>query len=266
MFGKMRKSGLLMAALLVFAAVAVKPAAVKAETSVVPDESIPATISITLKDVDDGTPAAGATVVAKKVGAVHVENGADYSFVPVDELAESGISFEDITSPSLAAELTKYISENKIELTTKEAVTGSDGFVSFSEHPIGIWLFENKEAADGFSIFNPFIVSVPRYDEAEKLYQYEVDASPKVSVKQLPSTPTPSITVTPSIGTPTPSTVTPSTATPKTPKTPNTPNTPTPVRDYSRLPQTGQLWWPVPVLALVGAAFVLVGWFRRRSN
>jgi LPXTG-motif cell wall-anchored protein len=60
--------------------------------------------------------------------------------------------------------------------------------------------------------------------------------------------------------------VTPSTATPKTPKTPNTPNTPTPVRDYSRLPQTGQLWWPVPVLALVGAAFVLVGWFRRRSN
>ena len=35
---------------------------------------------------------------------------------------------------------------------------------------------------------------------------------------------------------------------------------------YGRLPQTGQLNWPVPVLALAGLALVAVGvWLTRRK-
>lgn len=265
MFGKMRKNVLLLAALLVLVAVLIKPAQVQAETSIIPKESIPGTVSITLKDIDSDTPAAGAKIIAKKVGQIIVENGGDYFFAPVEELAESGISFEDIKSTTLAAELAGYISDNNVQLISQESVVGTDGFVSFSDLPIGLWLFENSEAADGFELFNPFIVTVPYWNEETELYEYEVDATPKVAVQKTPTTPTPSITITPSIGTPTPSTVTPSTATPST-ATPTATATPTPVRDYSRLPQTGQLWWPVPVLALAGAALVLVGWFRRRSN
>lgn len=33
-----------------------------------------------------------------------------------------------------------------------------------------------------------------------------------------------------------------------------------------KLPQTGQLWWPVPILAVLGAAFLTVGIIRRRRN
>ena len=32
-----------------------------------------------------------------------------------------------------------------------------------------------------------------------------------------------------------------------------------------RLPQTGQLWWPVPLLALTGSFLFLVGWLRRKE-
>ena len=32
------------------------------------------------------------------------------------------------------------------------------------------------------------------------------------------------------------------------------------------LPQTGQLWWPVPVLLCAGALFVVVGLIRRRGS
>ena len=32
-----------------------------------------------------------------------------------------------------------------------------------------------------------------------------------------------------------------------------------------KLPQTGQLWWPVPVLALAGMTLFAVGWIRRRA-
>lgn len=39
-----------------------------------------------------------------------------------------------------------------------------------------------------------------------------------------------------------------------------------PNSDWSKLPQTGQLWWPVPVLACAGVALVLVGLARRRAG
>ena len=32
-----------------------------------------------------------------------------------------------------------------------------------------------------------------------------------------------------------------------------------------KLPQTGQLWWPVPVLACAGLGCIAVGLFRRRE-
>ncbi len=42
--------------------------------------------------------------------------------------------------------------------------------------------------------------------------------------------------------------------------------TPTPTKTTSRLPQTGQLWWPVVILALLGALFLLIGMIRRQSS
>lgn len=49
--------------------------------------------------------------------------------------------------------------------------------------------------------------------------------------------------------------------TPSTPSTPDTPVSP----GKPALPQTGQLWWPVPVLIAVGLLFVVIGLIRRRG-
>lgn len=48
----------------------------------------------------------------------------------------------------------------------------------------------------------------------------------------------------------------------KEPPPPENPEKP----DEPKLPQTGQLWWPVPVLFGAGIAFVAAGIFRRRSG
>lgn len=45
----------------------------------------------------------------------------------------------------------------------------------------------------------------------------------------------------------------------------NTRPGPKPVRP-STLPQTGQLWWPVPLLAGGGMVLFLIGWLRRRND
>lgn len=39
-----------------------------------------------------------------------------------------------------------------------------------------------------------------------------------------------------------------------------------PTESGDKLPQTGQLWWPVPVLALAGVLLLLMGWIRRKES
>lgn len=43
-------------------------------------------------------------------------------------------------------------------------------------------------------------------------------------------------------------------------------SSPTTSTPSGRLPQTGQLWWPVPFLAILGIAFFAIGWVRRNSG
>ena len=73
-------------------------------------------------------------------------------------------------------------------------------------------------------------------------------------------TPTPTLTPTGSVSpTPTP-TVSPS-PTPTPTVSPAPTKTPVPT-----LPQTGQLWWPVPVLVWAGLVLIILGLVRRRSD
>ena len=50
-----------------------------------------------------------------------------------------------------------------------------------------------------------------------------------------------------------------------TPTPTNTPR-PTPTMDPSVLPQTGQTWWPVPLLMAAGLGLVLMGMVLRRGD
>ena len=48
---------------------------------------------------------------------------------------------------------------------------------------------------------------------------------------------------------------------------PSDPTETTPTEpDGPKLPQTGQLWWPVPLMAIVGMVLVLLGWMRRKES
>lgn len=52
------------------------------------------------------------------------------------------------------------------------------------------------------------------------------------------------------------------TNTPEIPDTPDEPEKP----DEPHLPQTGQLWWPVPTLAMAGLFLIAAGLLRRRGE
>ena len=110
------------------------------------------------------------------------------------------------------------------------------GFSGLAE---GIYLVVQTKAANGYEMFSPFLVSLPMRENGQ--WKYQVEAMPKieVSVSGKPETPV---------------------------KQPV--STPKPVSSGNnlRLPYTGQLIWPVPVMAIAGMLLFAVGWSLRKDK
>lgn len=174
----------------------------------------------------EGNPVPGGTLTLYRVGDIREDNG-DYSFALTGEYAESGVSLEHPDSVSLAGTLAAYTSENKLSGT--EIDIGEDGIAFADGLELGLYLAMQTEASNGYEAVVPFLVSIPAIEDGT--YVYDVDASPKMSVLI------------------------------ETEPEPSRPGVPS----DSVLPQTGQLNWPVPVLAISGMCLFLVG-FALRSG
>ncbi len=159
-------------------------------------------------------------------GASSEGSSGDYGFVLTAEFSESGIELDDISDSVLAQSLAEYALTQ--ELAGAEVVIGEDGSWSISGLELGLYLVMQTEAAEGYEAISPFLVSLPYYDATTRELFYEVDAQPKME------------TLVPII-------------------VPEDPEPETPVTNNPKLPQTGQLNWPVPVMALLGVVFLIIG-------
>ena len=99
----------------------------------------------------------------------------------------------------------------------------ADGSAAFTELELGLYLAVQTDAAPGYSRLAPFLVSVPYMEDGT--YQYEIDATVKGELERTP--------------------------TPTEPEKPSDPS----------LPATGQLNWPIPVLATLGVLLFATGWW-----
>lgn len=181
--------------------------------------------SITIEMEYDGTAVIGGTMTVYQVGEVAEDDG-NYTFVKAESMrAFSGV-YEDLSSPELAEELAAFVNANAISPNT--TVENQSGKVIFSNLKLGLYLIVQTQAAEGYEPLKPFLVSVPINEDGQ--YVYEVEARGKFQVQQALK-----------------------------PATPDTPvNQP-----GSRLPQTGQLNWPVPVLTVAGLLLFAFGWLLR---
>ena len=199
---------------------------VSAAAQSVPDESRNGHCSITVSMTYKGKAVCGGTLALYKVGDVAEDDG-NYSFVPVKEIQADIPEFGDIESPDLAGKLCKL--ESKLTpVTDLPKKVGEDGKATFSDLTFGLYLVVQKTAASGYGKTAPFLVSVP-YLYADE-YQYDVTSQPKTDLEREVK-----------------------------PTAPPSPG------GGKKLPQTGQLWWPVTVLACAGLGCIAVGLFRRRE-
>lgn len=182
--------------------------------------------SVTVSMKDKGEPVPGGSLTACKVADI-VENNGNYSFALTEEFAQSGIDISDLTATNLAAELAEYAKNHSLEGIEREV--GEDGTVKFAGLELGLYLFVQNNPADGYAPVEPFLVTVPYFDGEQ--YVYDVNATPKVDLeKELETEPTTEPTEPPD------------------------------------LPQTGQLNWPVPILAVAGMALIVIGWMMRTGK
>ena len=165
------------------------------------------------------------------MGYVH-ENDGNYSFKPVTAVQSVVTEFEDIQSPDLAQKLAKQV-DKLTPVTTKPVTIDKNGAAAFTDLDFGLYLVVQETAASGYKKTAPFLVSVPYLDDGA--YVYAVASDPKTELEREVK--------------------------------PTTPTTPHSSSDSGgKLAQTGQLWWPVPVLICAGLGYIVVGLFRRRRD
>ena len=160
------------------------------------------------------------------------QKGEKYEFVPIDVLKSSNIDLSNPTDLALAQTLLKYVQQYRITKITSPIVEGN---CVFPDLPVGLYLiWQNPaDATKGFNSIQPFLISIPRAQDGQ--YIHDVVAKPKVPLVTVP--PTPSVP----------------------------PPTPPP-----KVPQTGQLNWPVPVMGGIGFTLFALGLMlysgKRRSD
>lgn len=176
-----------------------------------------------------------------KVGDIAEEDG-NYRFVPVEKLKGINVDLNNVTDPTLASKLVSY---GKAARLSKISVPITEGRASFADLSPGLYVVwqDEEDATEGFSPIQPFLISIPRFQNGE--YILDVLCDPKVPVETEPTTPPPSP--------PPPPTTPPSTPPPST-TPPKPPGNPPP-----KVPQTGQLNWPVPVMAISGCILFVLG-------
>lgn len=153
-------------------------------------------------------------------------NGTDY--VPTDPFVDSGISIAALVKEPSAEAANAVCQYVKKHQIESMSAHSQTGEVVFDSLDCAIWLVFCQEEQE--YTFNPYFVFLPQ--TMNDKVQYEVIAEPKV--EQNMEKPEPTL--------------------------PNTNQT------VGKLPQTGQLWWPILMLAIAGVCFIALGIIELRNK
>lgn len=194
--------------------------------------------SITVSVKYDGKAISGAKFTCIQMAYVRETKGTESGFhfyrLFDDVLIEDDRVTKD--AAALAQELETVYKDNKDRFDFREWTleTGKDGKVTFHSLEPGLYLIRQPSATPGYTKMAPFLVSVPYVvkDSGGWHYEYDVNASAKSELEKEPE-----------------------------------PTAPPPTKPTDpSLPQTGQLWWPVPLLAVAGMTLFAAGFALSRGK
>ena len=137
-------------------------------------------ISVTLTEQYEKAPIASAELSVYHIATVGIKTDKKLNYIYTNAFAAIGIAIDD---PDLATKLDAYLSEN--EVAAIKLCTDTNGTASCTDLPLGLYFVRQTNAVEGFAPCTPFLVTVPM--ESTDGYVYAVNASPKTEVAKLTS-------------------------------------------------------------------------------
>ena len=135
-------------------------------------------VSVTLTEQYDKTPIVGAELSVYYIATVGINTDGNLNYIFTEEFSEIDIAIDD---PELAGKLDAYLSEN--EVPALQLRTDAIGTAVCENLPLGLYFIRQTNTVEGFAPCTPFVVTVPM--ENAKGYVYAVNASPKTEVAKL---------------------------------------------------------------------------------
>lgn len=185
--------------------------------------------SITLTLQYKGDPIKDGTFSCIQVADV-ISEDANYYF---RQLLNKNVIYKTIPDVNEVEKLVKDKENSKFFEKYTVTLTNKTGTVKFTNLKPGLYLIVQNVKSEGYSQIKPFLVSVPQNINGKYIFDVNACIKHELAPKPKPECPE---------------------------TTPTTPCTPTP-KPPQKLPQTGQLNWPVPVLAASGMIMFLLGWW-----
>ncbi len=201
---------------------AVGASAIEEDLSTLPDLTQKGSLTFTMDA--EGVPLDNGNLNLYYVATIERVSEQNYDFKLLDALALEGATLDtdNLNDVDQVKKLLDCAQGVFDEYLSKPI---EDGEVRFADLDAGLYLVwqGSEDASEGYDAIAPFLISIPKWENDR--YLFDVEADPKVPFETEP--------------------------------TPPTPPPPPPPPD---IPQTGQLNWPVPVMAITGAVLLIVGW------
>ena len=225
------------------------------------DLSKKGSVELTIVNTTTGAGFSGINLELTKVADIVKGDNGQYAYAYTDAFTDCTVTINDLSEANVgerekAATVQTFANQNNIRGTSR--TTDTNGKVKYSDLDLGVYLIQNYPVTENKESIRPFLVTVPRYLNGK--YDYTVDATSKPEAADIGGG-----------GGDEPKGDKPKDTDDDEPKggggggNPGGGGTPG-GGGGSKLPQTGQLWWPVPVLALAGLVLVIFGLVRRKNG
>ena len=136
------------------------------------------TISVALVSQDGTKPMEGAELSVFHVATVAADENGTLFYAYTDAFSDCGVELDD---PELVKTLETFVSGK--DIPAQKTVTDAQGKAVCENLPLGLYFVKQTGNAEGFAPCASFLVTVPI--KTENGYQYDVDASPKTDVVRL---------------------------------------------------------------------------------
>lgn len=143
-----------------------------------PDQT--GSISVTLTEQKQNAPIVGAELSVYYVATVVMDDDGDLIYDLTGEFKKLNVLLNDA---NLTSKLDAFVSQHTVP--SIKITTNTEGTALCSELPLGLYFVKQTGAVEGFSTCTPFIATVP--NERDGKYVYEVNATPKTEVTRLTS-------------------------------------------------------------------------------